>query len=70
VRREIFRDLKTDSFIGPGDQGDVLVPQSDLLFFIDVCYLRASKSFETKIGSVPANLIKAVTFCTQAVTPR
>ena len=31
VRREIFRDLQTDSFIGPGDQGDWFVLHGDLL---------------------------------------
>ncbi len=25
MRREILRDLKTDSFVGPGDQGDGFV---------------------------------------------
>ena len=32
VRREILRDLKTDSFVGPGDQGDGFVLHSNLLF--------------------------------------
>lgn len=36
VCREILRDLKTDSFIGPGDQGDGVVLHSNLLFCIDV----------------------------------
>ncbi|WP_246079655.1 MarR family winged helix-turn-helix transcriptional regulator [Paenibacillus piri] len=29
MRREIFRDLKTDSFIGPGDQGDGFILHSN-----------------------------------------
>jgi hypothetical protein len=33
VRREILRDLKTDSFVGPGDQGDRFVLNSNLLCF-------------------------------------
>ena len=36
VRREILRYLKTDSFVGPGDQGDGFVLHSNLLFCIDV----------------------------------
>ena len=31
VRREILCDLKTDSFVSPGDQGDGFVRHSDLL---------------------------------------
>jgi hypothetical protein len=31
VRREILRDLKTDSFVSPRDQGDGLVVHSNLL---------------------------------------
>ena len=38
VRREILRDLKTDSFVGPGDQGDGFVLHSNLLFCIGCCY--------------------------------
>jgi hypothetical protein len=32
VRREVPRDLKTDSFVGPGNQGDGFVLHSNLLF--------------------------------------
>jgi hypothetical protein len=32
VRREILCDLKTDSLISPGDQGDGFVLHSNLLF--------------------------------------
>ncbi len=31
MRREIFCDLKADSLIGPGDQGDRFFPHRDLL---------------------------------------
>src|SRR6266852_4453513 len=34
VRREILRDLKTDSFVSPGDQGDGFVLHSNILFCI------------------------------------
>jgi hypothetical protein len=31
VRREILRDLKTNSLVGPGDQGDRVALHSGLL---------------------------------------
>jgi hypothetical protein len=34
VRREILRDLKTDSFVGPGDQGDGFVLHIVILSFL------------------------------------
>ena len=40
VRREILRDLKTDSFVGPGHQGDGFVVHSYLL----CCILNARAS--------------------------
>jgi hypothetical protein len=36
MRREILRDLKTDSFVGPGDQGDGFVLHSNL-FLHSIC---------------------------------
>ena len=36
ARREILRDLKTDSFVGPGDQGDGFILHRNLLFRIAV----------------------------------
>ena len=40
ARREILRYLKTDSFVGPRDQGDGVVLHSNLLFCIDVWHGR------------------------------
>jgi hypothetical protein len=42
VRYQILRDLKTDSFIGPGDQGDGFVVHVKSRFRITVAHLRGS----------------------------
>jgi hypothetical protein len=38
ARREILRDLKTDAFVGPGDQGDGVVHA--FLFSLNGCCVR------------------------------
>ncbi len=47
MRHEILSDLKTDSFVSPGDQGDGFVLHTNLLFSVDVWLTLACYAFSS-----------------------